>query len=418
MPASSAPSPGVVAPRTATVSTSPATKDDGKGIQSMLDGRAKALLARNRQAFLAGVDEADPVFHAAQKALFDNLAGVSLASYSLTLRTDRLGDLVRKADRERFGAETHVYRVMEDLSIAGGYDPIPAREEISFTFVRRNDSWKIAGDRQTDDLAIYSARHLWDFGPVISRASAHFLVLFHSGQESGAAQGLELAEQAYTQVAGRWALSMPDRVVLEIPGSTEELRQRIQSTFELSNFVAFTYSSVDTEQGWRESGVRILVNPSNFARYTPASKRLIFAHELGHVASRAVSGPFTPAFVEEAVGQVIGEGETGVGGGEILRAVRTGTFDGKLPEDWQFVVVDSGRVRLSYQEAYEFGRYLEQTAGKGSLVRFYTTLTREAALAAGTWRYHLDRALREVTGLSTTAFESRWAAEVRRQAGT
>ena len=96
-----------------------------------------------------------------------------------------------------------------------------------------------------------------------------------------------------------------------IPSTVGELARLLQTTFDLSTFVAFAASSVDRSiAGWRLTGPRIFFHWPNFRRQSTALQRIILQHEFTHRASFEVSGPFVQSFNDPVVLSTVNEIET------------------------------------------------------------------------------------------------------------
>jgi len=356
------------------------------------------------------VDSTD--FVERQEAFFDRVIGLPLASYRLVAAWDRYGDLVRPSDRASYeDADDVSIPVTEERYRIAGIDREEAVEDIYFTFVKRDGRWLIAEDTDLDDLTLYSGRHLWDFGPVEQQRSSHLLQLSHPcGEGSCPATAhpyLRLAERALERVEGLWSAPWKRDMVLLIPDDQQELRRLIQATFDLEDFVAFAYSSVDVSRSIDYTGHRMIVNPQGFAGRSQETVVAILAHEMLHVASRYSSGPFVPIFVEEGIADYVGTAGNPDPLAFFRLDVAAGRFDGRLPEDYQFTAGTGADIYRSYQKSQSAVRFFIERWGLPKFIRFYRTLGSKK-IAAGTARYHVSRSLEKVTGLDLDAFEKAW----------
>jgi hypothetical protein len=383
--------------------------------------RAAALVRGDREAFLASVDPSSEAFRARQEDLFDNMQDLPLGSYELTAEWGRFGDLVRRSDAKRYeGAENVAIPVTEERYRIEGFDPEPAAEDLFYTFVKRDGDWLIAEDTDLDDLSFLSARHLWDFGPLQVDRTPHFLLLSHpcGNKPEGATGGcqpfgsriLEIAEEGLQRADDFWTLPWQGKVAILIPGSSDELSRMIQATFELDDFVAFAYSTEDLASGSEYTGHRIMLNPAGFATRPDDQVLQILSHELTHVASRPVSGPFVPIFIEEGIAEYVGYG--GVRGLSFFDSrVAAGLFDERLPEDYEFLTGGGSEIYNSYQEGQSAVRYFIERWGLDEFLRFYRRLGSRHE-ATGLTRWHVDKALRGTVGIGIEAFEKAWASSI------
>lgn len=384
--------------------------DPYAGIRTLLEERTGAVLSGDRAGFLATVDDADRSFVRRQRSLFDGFQELRLSSYRLDLDLERWPELTTAREVESYGpaADPRVLHVEERYAIAG-YDDAPALDELYLTFVRRADGWRIAGDDDLEDVGLQSGRKLWELGPIGTVQSAHVLYVSAPGLREEGSAITDAVETALGRVDAGWPLRWDERVVVLAPRDDDALRRLIQATFDLDAFVAFVASSVDRRQGWRLVGDRVLLHRSTFSRYGASTREAILTHELAHLATREIAGPHIPAFVDEGVADWVAGDDA-----EALLAARiaAGDFDGRLPLDHEFVTGDDDEISAAYQSSTSAIRFASERFGAGAVPRFYELLG-AVRREPGTWRYHVDRAMREVFGVGYRGFERRWARSVR-----
>lgn len=375
-------------------------------LQDVLDARAAAVRSRDRTAFLRTVDHDDELFVGTQEAWFDRLAPVPLAEYRLDLGGEHT-ELTRSDDRKRYDAEVVVAPVEEHLRFEG-YGKAPLNGTLFLTFVRRQSRWLVASDTDVEDLGLVSSRHPWDYGPVSVQRSEHFLLLMHPDGDRYSAPFLAQAERALPAVGRVWADPWDPHLPVEMPSSPEELWGYLGGGIDVSKFVAFALSSYDPERDWQWDGARVVVNRENFLAQPSAVRTSILAHELTHIASQSVRGPFILTFVEEGIAD-LAAGKAG--GPGLTRQIRTGRFNRRLPEDFEFVSGTQEDIVASYEKAssaLDFMRSRYGVDGIGGFFRAYGSVK----LAPGTARYHVDQAFRSSFGLSLDDFEREWAQRV------
>ncbi|MGH2681745.1 MAG: hypothetical protein ACRDIX_00745 [Actinomycetota bacterium] len=376
-------------------------------IQDLLDRRARALLLGDRPGFLAGLDhEAEGDFVERQELLFDGFQRLPLQDYRLDVSLDVFEELTASEELRRYGrgAQPTVLHVEQRYRLQG-YDRQPALEDVFLTFVRRPAGWRMISDSDLDDLTIYSGRVLWEFGPIVTRESEHFLYVSHPDLAGAAGTILPAAQRALARVSAVWPLQFRKKVVILAPSESEELVRILQAQFDVDVFVAFAYSGLDRDREWDLVGHRIILHWDNFSAQSDAAQQSILTHELLHIATRELSGPFVPAFVDEGVAEwVTTDAST------LLLAIRVGSgiFDRRLPLDHEFITGDTDDIVNSYQESYSFIRYADDRFGSKAVAEFYRRLGRPQ-VAAGTWRYHVDRAMRAAFGSGFGRLQRRWA---------
>jgi hypothetical protein len=399
-------------------SPSPApSAQDRTAIQRLLDERAAALMNRDRDAFMASVANVSPAFHRRQNRFFEWTASVPFASYELEAEWERQGDLIRPSDRARYvTAEAATLPVTEERYRIKGFDGAPAIEDMYYTFVRIDDRWLIAEDTDLDDLALYSARHLWDFGPVYARLRGRFLLIGHPCRGSGAGADcapipddfLALANAAVERVDFYWRVPWRHRTVVLIPASARELKRMLQATFDVRDFVAFAYSTVDSDEGIDYTGHRVVLNPGALDG-RPGDRILsTLAHELLHIATRRTAGPFVPVFVDEGIAEYVGHDADADSLAFFNSEAAAGLFNGLLPEDFEFTTGSGVDIFRSYQKAQSAVRFFIGEWGINRFTRFYRRLG-SVGIEPGTARFHVDRALRRTIGVGFDAFQRAWA---------
>jgi hypothetical protein len=202
-------------------------------------------------------------------------------------------------------------------------------------------------------------------------------------------------------------------VVILVPASQAEVARLIQATFELEHFVAFAYSTVDTEHDFRLTGNRIILNPPAVRNTDSSAVRTILAHELTHIATRPASGPFVPVFVDEGLAEYVAYKGSPASLSFISSEVAAGSFDGLLPADYQFTTGSGTDIYRAYQKAESAVKFFVDRWGIAKFDRFYRLLDGER-VAPGTTRYHVSSALRKTVGMGYGGFQKAWASSMGR----
>lgn len=382
-------------------------------VASLLARRAGAVERGDEAAFVATMTEAPRRFVEDKRRWLRALRGLPLGSYRLELAAEGFGDLAAGLLERVDADEVHLVQAVERIALRG-YDSVPSADDVFLTVARRAGRWSVVADDGLDDLDLRSSRNLWDFGPVDAVERGGALVLFHQGGRAAALRIAREAAVAVRRVRERWPYPWPGRVVVAVPSAAPELERILQTTFDVGPFVAFAASSVDRSNGWRFGGHRIYIQPETFFRYGSAFRAETLAHEVLHVATRSVSGPAVPSWLDEGAAQMYGESRA-PSGARLRAQVRAGRFPGRLPEDFEFV--DSPTIGASYDASYDFVAWLGRRLGHDAGARLLRSAGAEDSVGAGTRRYHLRRAARTAFGADFTSLERSWAADVRRRAG-
>jgi hypothetical protein len=403
-----------IAPGPAVVAQDDGLADDRAAIQELLDRRAAAFMARDRAGFMATIDPSAGAFARRQARMWRFSEAVPFESYRYYVDWARFGDLVRPSDARRYsGAGSVSIPLTQERYRLKGFDEVEAVEDVYFTFVARDGAWLIAADDDLDDIGLLSVRHPWDLGPLIATRSEHFLGLgppcANDGGPCADQDLLARAEEALDRLDSTWTASWNDQVILVVPPSGDALARMLQASFDPNDFVAFAYSTVDPVD-LSYTGDRIIVNPAVIAGRPPADVLRILAHELLHVATRDVAGAFIPLFVDEGLAEYVGYG--GAPGLAYFDAiVAGGSFDEKLPEDFEFSTGSTGDIYLSYQESQSAVAYFIDRWGMARFTKFYRRLGR-ARLTPGLATWHTDRALKRTIDMGLAGFEKAWASSI------
>ena len=381
--------------------------DDRAAIQDLLDRRAEAVLSGDRAAFSATLTGAPAGSKRRQLRVFDHLGDLDLAAYELEADWGALGDLARPQDRAGYRGEQEIaIPVTHERYRLAGYDARLVHQDLYLTFVKVDGEWGVGGDDDLEDLGLYSQRNVWDFSPVRTERSRHFISIEPrcNGCPSSGGALLSVAEGSLEAVDRFWTRPWHRRVPLVAPASSDDLARIIQSTYPVGNYLAF---AVWTGGANQNPGVRVIVNPDRFALASDGSG--VLTHELTHVASLYSRGSFTPSVVDEGLAQYVGvQGDPA----EIAEADASArSAPPRLPEDYEFFVGDPSAVFNSYQRSLSAVAYFVERWGFKRFQQFYATLGR-ASREPGTFRYQLDSALEETIGMDRREFERAWASSI------
>ncbi|HEX9695580.1 MAG TPA: hypothetical protein VGB64_04630 [Actinomycetota bacterium] len=400
----------LVAAPAASRGQTPANSD--AAIAAMLDERARAVRDGDLAAFDRTMAGGRAEFVARERTGFRRMRLLPIGDYRLEPNREEFGDLAR--DRDRVGGfdETRIVQAVERIALRG-FDATAENEDLYLTVVRAGASWTVYDDAGVEDIGLLSIRHLWDFGEIEMKQSDGILVVHHPAERAAAGPVLTMAQRARATARRGWPLGWTDPIVVMIPSTVGELERILQTTFDLTQFVAFAASSVDRADGYRLTGHRIFLHWPNFRRYSARFQEQVLAHEFTHLATRAIAGPNITAIFDEGIAQVYGEG-----GGEttqMARRVRARTLPGALVPDWYFTAGPRDDIFLAYEEAASFIAYLNGRFGRDAGARAYRALGTIDPVTHGTWRYHLDRVTVSLFGESFPALERAWLESVRKR---
>jgi hypothetical protein len=385
--------------------------EDRAAIQALLDRRARAAETGDVRAFMDTVAGDSKSFVRRQRRVFEWMRRIPFASYDLHADWSVYGDVARPSDEALYlGAEDVTIPVTVERYRVKGLDDAPAAEDLYLTFVKRDGEWRVAGDQSVEDAGFQSVRHLWDFGPVVVRRHGRFSIFRHPCTDQDVCARLPegtpaLLDAALAKARRYWSGPWPKRVGVVVPDTGKELRRMLQASFDVTEFIAFAYST--TDEG-RYTAPRVVLNWRTLQSRSADSVARVFAHELVHVGTRSSSGPYVPIFVDEGFADYASNEGSAASLSFFHFQRSVGAVDGSLPRDFEFTTGSGSAIFLNYQTAQSAVGFFVQRWGLGAFERFYKDLGRRRT-APGTADYHVSRALRRAIGIGLRRFERAWA---------
>lgn len=388
-----------------------ALSDTGRegAVHDLLVARSNAVLRHDRAAFLATVDPLAMAFRTRQAALADALARVPIAMWSYTLDPSSERPGTAALDRHTRWAGDVALRYRLD-----GGDPAPALRRRHLTFVLRSGRWYVEGD----DPGLRTQRDLWDEGPVVTARRPGVLVLGHPSSAALLADLAREAEQAVSRVTGLWGPGWSRRVLVVVPSSQAELARLVPGAGALDQVAALATADLEPpvtgDQLGRPVGDRVLVNPPVFARLGTLGRRVVLAHEVTHVASRAASGASVPTWLVEGLADWIGysglDVPLSVSARELQADVRAGRLPDHLPTDAAYDGSDP-RLAQTYEQSWRAVSLIASRYGAAALLRLYRDLGHDGRAGA------LDRVLHRDLALSLADLTQAWRQQLQRELG-
>ncbi|GAB2860312.1 hypothetical protein GCM10022221_69810 [Actinocorallia aurea] len=320
-----------------------ATGPAPEAVKSLLAARAAAVPAKDKAAFLATVDPAEPGFLARQEELFDVLAGLPLA--------------VWREDLESFDGS------LATLRTSHSYQGFDTAQAVRTAYLRVGPSGITGdgGDGHADDPQI------WSRGRVRAVQGESCLVV-GEGPLDQVAAGLDRAAPAVTAVVGKgWAR----RAIALVPVDGEHARV-LAGDRDLAEIAALAAAPPNADGSTPPA--RILVSPEAWPRLSALGRRVVLTHELTHIAADAASDTTTPLWLVEGFADYVGylgagatDREAAV---ELAREVEAGDLPSALPGKDAFGG-SSPRLSQAYQESWLACRMIAETYGQAKLVALY-----------------------------------------------
>lgn len=373
-------------------------------LNGVLDEREAAVRAGDVDRWMATVDpRASAERLAAERRAFEGWASVPLGRFSLHIDDEDLvdlaaGDPLALADRYQAGEVS--IPVVERRHQLEGFDDRDAVDYLFWTFVQRDGRWFVAGDDDLRHLGLDSATTLWELGPVVTRATDHFLFVSRPAQAGRAAALAEIAEEAHEILSDRWDRPWSGRLPVILPSSIPELEEILQSTFDLSSFVAFVLYDAVRDDGYRTTAPRIYIQDTNLSRHSRSFQLDTLVHELVHAAAAAASGPRVDVWLHEGLAEWVTEGRPAASGAP------SGS-DGRLPEAWEFRIGGSTAINTAYQEATSMVTHLAGIDPEAPVELFFRLGARQ--LTPGTDRQNASVVLRRLVGMTIDELEADWS---------
>jgi hypothetical protein len=382
-------------------------------VNSLLQRRSRAVLARDRAAFLATVDPSGQAFRAGQQLLFDNLSKVPLAVWKETLADTRPAVAADDGWTARLRL---TYRLR-------GFDRRDLVYTEYLTFDRRPGiGWVVSGDGAAHGLR--DDPQIWNGGGLTVVHGRRSIVLAEDGAVTGEAPAARTAElrdiaarldKGIGIVSGvvgdRWAR----HVVALLPATEQKAEELAGDVRNLGDIAAL--ATVTGDESGRDTGEdRVVITPNAFGRLTALGRHVVLTHELVHVAMGGARDGKTPMWLIEGLADYVGYKGTGVStkaaGRELADLIARSGVPATLPGATEFA--GSGdRLSAAYEEAWLACRMVAERYGEDRLVRLYRTAESEPE-DPGDPRLQ-DRALRSVLGIGTDRFDALWRAYVRRE---
>ncbi len=294
-------------------------------LSGLLRRRTEAVRDRDAAAWLREIDPAASGFRARQRRTFAALRELPIASWSADY--DGVGPPLTDARAAVLPAGAFVARVHLAYRLRG-IDSRAVDRTLYLTVVPRGAGWLLADDVDGGAAAAVGLRDLWDLDTIrISRSSAGLVIgtLDHSdAQLARFARELRRAVVAVRQV---WTDPWPGQVLLVVPRDERQLAVLVdRPATGLDQIAALTTGDV-TSSG-QVSGDRVVLNPTTFPSLGSLARSVVLAHEVTHVATRALGRSAAPIWLTEGLADYIGYRGSGVpvavAAGDLFAQVRAG----------------------------------------------------------------------------------------------
>jgi hypothetical protein len=388
-------------------------------VTAALARHAHGVLAHDRGDFLASVDGGTKAagFRDGQRAEYDNLVTVPLASWSYRLGPTVTDRVAQKAARTKFGPSARIVRLTLRYALRG-VDPVPVEHDLWWTFVRSGGQARVVADDSLATAGGISWSGPWDFGPMTTVTGRSSVVFGRADQTASLQAVARAVDTAIPTVTGVWGTGWTRRVAVVVAPSPSALTAALggsdaePSTTGIAALAVSAGSDPLTDKPLEQ---RLVIDPTPYAKLSAIGRRITVTHEITHLASAAATTEAMPRWVVEGFADYVGNLGTGqpvdTVAAELRVQVRAGRVPSTLPGD---DTVDTASTAASaYEQAWLACRLIAAKAGQAGLVRFYRLVgaspdSSDVAVAAG---------VRAVLGESVATFTAQWRAYLRSQLG-
>ena len=157
----------------------------------------------------------------------------------------------------------------------------------------------------------------------------------------------------------------------------------------LSQIAAVTTGSFESGLS---KGDRVVVNPAAWRTLGSLGKRVVLAHEMTHLATRAITVDDVPIWLSEGFADYVAyravEVPTNVVAGDVFEDVRDGKAPEKLPEDAEFDAA-KGDIASAYEGSWLACRMIAERYGQKTADRPLRVLCGQQVRAA-VWTDRVD----------------------------
>ena len=369
------------------------------GIGRLLERRATAVRGHDKAAFLALIDPTAEQFRAEQGALFDRLAKVPLSGWSYQLAGD--GPALPKDRSVLLPKGSTIARVRLDYRLAGSDSQVEREQYL--TVVPRGGQWLLAGNKDAAASGLKTELDIWDLGPVRVVRGRSSLVLGDAPDRELQRLAAE-ADRGVSDVGGVWRRDWSRHPVVVFPKSQSDMAILIGNNGKgLSQIAAVTTGSFESGLS---RGDRVVVNPEAWRTLGSLGRRVVLAHEMTHLATRAITVNDVPIWLSEGFADYVAyqsvQVPTNVVAGDVLDEVRAGKGPEQLPNDADFDAA-RGDIAAAYEGAWLACRMIAERYGQNKLIALYVSFADSSSASD-------SEEITATLGISQAALVKQWRA--------
>lgn len=380
-------------------------------IRATLQARERAVLHRDRAAFLASDDPLAKAFLDAQGGLFTRLGQLRFGSWRYEQHDDDTYTL-SNINYRQYASDVVVEPVTLRYQLAG-FDPGPVDRHHAYTFVERHGSWLIASDSDYDEISnIPTKLDPWDRGPISVAITQHALVIGSLVDGAALPALAALADRSVLEVDSVWGVAWAQKVVVVVSRDARLIGDLVEFPSAGGGVAAVAVPQVDlpvSGSGQHAEVItseRIVVNPAYFVASSPFNHRL-FAHEITHVATVHDTGRGAPTWLAEGFAEYVSRkvsNDRGTVDRMLAERVKAGQVPAFLPTDSDFALSKNGAVE--YDEGWLACQYIADRWGERALLALYRRI---APLQDNTAQSSaVESAFHSLLGEGTASFTAQW----------
>lgn len=391
--------PPAASPRPLQTVSAAARRRDAVG--TLLAARAQAVLAHDKPAFLAQLDPDSSAFRTAQDRMFDQVVKVPLASWAYAVTGD--GPALGEQRALELPSGSTVVRVVLSYALEGSTSAVDREQYL--TVVPRAGGWLLADDRDGQSSGLATQRDIWDLGLVTVVRGDSSLVI-GAFDESDLRPYGEDADRSVRDVDRVWKRDWSRRPVVIVPRTQDDMAAIIDSDGKgLEQIAAVT---AGTSESGLTRGDRVVINPAAWKTLGDVGRRVVIAHEVTHLATRASTYRAVPIWLSEGFADYVAYRSVDVPARvvaeDLRRLVRRGKAPRSLPVNADFDAT-KGDLAPAYEGAWLACRMVAGTYGQDKLIALYVALADAIPVSP-------DAAIRAILGIGEAKLVKDWRAYV------
>jgi hypothetical protein len=254
-------------------------------LDQLLTVQAQALLAGDREAYLAGFD---PALHTEQEQIFERASRMPLERYSVTIAPDAA---ISASDAEQGAVEGVAVRVEYTLR---GINPANIfMHDLRYDFVRGGAAWRISA------IEIDENPPFWHQGDLVLRETPHFLIVARPDVAAELAALEQETETAYAELQAK-GLPLEPSYVAYFTNNPDDFRILTGQSSSRALGVALSRYTFE-DNTIVATGYAFYLNGEAFLEEQRGAddRQTTITHELVHLVLASDTRPFTPPWISE-----------------------------------------------------------------------------------------------------------------------